>query len=240
MKIEYRVNTGITPSLVIHQDSRKVDGLGGEIWNGAYVLARYMEQNAPALQHTDVIELGSGCGLCGLVAAALGTHSVVLTDEYPDLLEINIHQNRRVLDSKVDWAVLDWENKTPPVMTHRFDIAIGSEITQLGRDLHLPLLQTIKQVLKPPPSPSMAFLSMDTCAASDCCAECPRETSSCVASHFVRTAKALGFAVDMVDKVILAQQQDCQNHIGVNGTGTIVDEDDCSAVFRLRWTNDAG
>lgn len=212
-------------SLTIHQDSRKVDGLGGEIWNGAYVLARYMEQHASLFKDADVIELGSGCGLCGLVAGLLSPKSVVLTDEYPDLLELNIRANQHVISSKIMSETLDWEQPVENRFQQSFDIAIGSEITQLGRDLHLPLLKTIQQILRPS---SVAFLSMDVCKP-DCLAQC----KSCIASDFVRTAKSLGFQAEIVFKTQLSEQMDCQNHIGVNGKGTRVDDDDYSAVFQL-------
>jgi predicted nicotinamide N-methyase len=52
------------------QNTTKVDGLGGEVWAGALVLCEFLELNQDVVQGRDVIELGAGCGLCGLVAAS--------------------------------------------------------------------------------------------------------------------------------------------------------------------------
>ena len=98
--------------LIIEQDARQVDGLGGEIWNGAYVLSSYMKSNLNSIiKHKSVIELGSGCGLCGLVAAQLGAAFVLLTDEYPDLVQFNVHHNKdNVGSAELACAALDWED----------------------------------------------------------------------------------------------------------------------------------
>ncbi|POM64969.1 Hypothetical protein PHPALM_19424 [Phytophthora palmivora] len=83
------------------QDTTKVDGLGGEVWVGALVLCEFLEaHDQEVVQGRDVIELGAGCGLCGLVAATLGAKTVVLTDEYPDLLAKNIAKNQHLWDNR--------------------------------------------------------------------------------------------------------------------------------------------
>ncbi|KAF4315689.1 hypothetical protein BBO99_00008561 [Phytophthora kernoviae] len=103
------------------QDTTKVDGLGGEVWAGALVLCEFLDANdTDYVCGRDVVELGAGCGLCGLVAAALGAKTAILTDEYPDLLASNIAMNCHIWaereatsDSKVatsgalEWGVLE-------------------------------------------------------------------------------------------------------------------------------------
>ncbi|KAG6610305.1 putative N2,N2-dimethylguanosine tRNA methyltransferase [Phytophthora cinnamomi] len=216
------------------QDTTKVDGLGGEVWAGALVLCEFLEDHAQeVVQGRDVIELGAGCGLCGLVAAALGTKTAVLTDEYPDLLARNIDLNRKlwadhaaVSSGELEWGVA--ESIAP--FAHKFDTMLGSEITQLGRGLHVPLLETVRAVLRPG-SESVALLSMDPCRAT-CEGTC--DVSKCTASHFVSAAKQTGFTVRKHPSVRLASRSAVTTLVGALGRPLHVDEDDWSVVFELR------
>ncbi|KAG7390860.1 hypothetical protein PHYBOEH_006899 [Phytophthora boehmeriae] len=217
------------------QDTTKVDGLGGEVWAGALVLCEFLDDNAADyVCGRDVIELGAGCGLCGLVAASLGAKSAVLTDEYPDLLDRNIAMNRHIwaknevaTSAELEWGVAD--SMAPFV--HKFDTMLGSEITQLGRDLHTPLLQTIHSVLRPG-ADSVALLSMDLCRAT-CEGTC--DVNKCTASHFVATAKQVGFSVHKHPSVYLRSREAVTTLVGALGRPLHVDEDDWSVVFELRF-----
>ncbi|TRY72694.1 hypothetical protein TCAL_03390 [Tigriopus californicus] len=83
------------------------------VWDAALVLAYYLEHRQEALRLDQgpqtVLELGSGTGAVGLVAAALGARTV-LTDlpEVLPLLERNIDLNRRVLDGPAQARALPW------------------------------------------------------------------------------------------------------------------------------------
>ncbi|KAG1706658.1 hypothetical protein DVH05_027510 [Phytophthora capsici] len=234
---EFRLRSDISVRVV--QDTTKVDGLGGEVWAGALVLCEFLQKNnQKVVQERDVIELGAGCGLCGLVAAALGAKSVVLTDEYPDLLERNIANNCHLWagreadgspvasSGELEWGV----NESIAPFVHKFDTMLGSEITQLGRSLHAPLLETIRSVLRPG-AMSVALLSMDACRAT-CEGVC--DVKKCTASHFVRTAKDTGFTVRVHPLVQLASCEAVTTLVGALGRPLHIDEDDWSVVFELR------
>ncbi|RLN02689.1 hypothetical protein BBJ28_00016348 [Nothophytophthora sp. Chile5] len=226
------------------QDTTKVDGLGGEVWAGALVLCEFLEAQAGALVHgRDVIELGAGCGLCGLVAASLGAKSVVLTDEYPDLLERNITKNRHLWAEReptgasaiVSSGELEWgETAAMAPFVGKFDSMLGSEITQLGRDLHVPLLETVRAVLRPGLE-SVALLSMDPCRAT-CEGTC--DVRKCTASHFVAAAQQIGFSVHKHPAVRLASRATVTTLVGALGRPLPIDEDDWSVVFELRFASD--
>ena len=76
-----------------------VSSQGHHIWNGARVLAQYMERNPSLFRDRTILELGAGAGLPGIVAAVeVGAKAVVLTD-YPDEdlidnLRHNAHETR--------------------------------------------------------------------------------------------------------------------------------------------------
>ncbi|CEG45801.1 Putative N2,N2-dimethylguanosine tRNA methyltransferase [Plasmopara halstedii] len=234
----FRLNSDTCIQVV--QDTSKVDGMGGEVWAGALILCEFLTKHNKNVVHgREVIELGAGCGLCGLVAASLGAKLVVLTDEYPDLLAENILRNRHI------WA--EREANASPIASCRrlewgaansftsfeqkFDTMLGSEITQLGRILHAPLLEAIRIVLRPGPD-SVAFLSMDMCQAS-CEGTC--DVSKCTASHFVAVAKQTGFTVYKHSSVHLASHKAVTTLVGALGRRLKVDQDDWSTVYELRF-----
>ncbi|KAK3286535.1 hypothetical protein CYMTET_5913 [Cymbomonas tetramitiformis] len=67
-------------TIVIHEQVDFEDEVGATVWDCALVLAHYLEVLSPQhLRGKRTIELGSGTGLVGLVAAAMGA-KVLLTD----------------------------------------------------------------------------------------------------------------------------------------------------------------
>ncbi|CBN79718.1 conserved unknown protein [Ectocarpus siliculosus] len=65
--------------------------VGGDIWCAALLLSAWLLENPQLVQGTRVLELGSGLGLCGIVAGYL-SKSVTLTD-YVDELLVNLEHN---------------------------------------------------------------------------------------------------------------------------------------------------
>ena len=64
-------------------DEPKPDLLGLDIWPAALELCAYLASHPSLVQGRNVLELGAGVGLPGLLAAQLGARSVVLTDYEP-------------------------------------------------------------------------------------------------------------------------------------------------------------
>lgn len=52
------------------------DGLGAKLWTVAHIMCKEMVSNRHIVQKAKVLEIGSGCGLCGIVAAKLGAREV--------------------------------------------------------------------------------------------------------------------------------------------------------------------
>ncbi|MCO5581402.1 hypothetical protein L7F22_035286 [Adiantum nelumboides] len=75
-------------------------GLGWKVWGAALVLSRRLLSLQKSFQDKHVLELGSGCGLCGLLAVKLGACEVVLTDYEPEIL-INLCSNVLLLPASI-------------------------------------------------------------------------------------------------------------------------------------------
>mmetsp|Transcript_47773 Transcript_47773/g.82171 ORF Transcript_47773/g.82171 Transcript_47773/m.82171 type:complete len:438 (+) Transcript_47773:54-1367(+) len=94
------------------------EGTGHTVWDGAIVLAKFLEgqlQGSQSLAGKKILELGAGTGLAGIASALLGASVVHVTDlEYcRDIVEANINRNRKVLDAtggshRVRFFELDW------------------------------------------------------------------------------------------------------------------------------------
>ncbi|RMZ52573.1 hypothetical protein APUTEX25_003716, partial [Auxenochlorella protothecoides] len=56
------------------------DGVGARLWVAAHILNRLLAAHPDMVAGRSVLELGAGCGACGLAAARLGAARVVLTD----------------------------------------------------------------------------------------------------------------------------------------------------------------
>ncbi|XP_069772699.1 protein N-lysine methyltransferase METTL21D isoform X4 [Narcine bancroftii] len=101
------------PGLWIEQ--RGAGGVGFVVWDAALVLAKYLETssfyqgNHHVFSGKNVVELGSGTGVVGLMASTLGAN-VIVTDleELQDLLEININANKHLVTGSVQAKVLKW------------------------------------------------------------------------------------------------------------------------------------
>jgi len=66
-------------------------GLGCAVWDAAVIMSRWIWENRDLFKNNTVIELGSGCGLPGIVASFFADETV-LTDYLPQVLE-NLQYN---------------------------------------------------------------------------------------------------------------------------------------------------
>lgn len=101
----------------LHEPSLTGDWVGFKTWGSAFLLAQKLQSIAATylgqLSRPSVLELGSGTGLAGLVAAALWSTNVVLTD-LPEILPNlakNAETNRAAVESRggsVSIEELNW------------------------------------------------------------------------------------------------------------------------------------
>ncbi|XP_066933657.1 protein N-lysine methyltransferase METTL21D-like [Clytia hemisphaerica] len=99
--------------VIIHQSY--IGDVGHVVWDAAIVLAKFLDgkyftsNETLTLQGKSVVELGSGTGLVGLVAAMNGA-SVRITDlnELVPLMEKNIEANQHLLQGNAKAESLKW------------------------------------------------------------------------------------------------------------------------------------
>ncbi|KAK3252437.1 hypothetical protein CYMTET_38259 [Cymbomonas tetramitiformis] len=62
------------------------EGFGFRVWTSAQLLCEILEKHRFLVMKRTVVELGAGCGLCGLFAHELGAREVTITDGIPGCL----------------------------------------------------------------------------------------------------------------------------------------------------------
>jgi len=123
--------------------------LGARIWDGSLAIAKYLVDGK--FDRTwSCIELGSGCGIPGLVACqyVFVEGHVWLTDrqQYMHLLLGNMDLLSGDARTRVSNQVLEWGISVPETS---FDLIIGSELIGVGsRDIFEKLLHTIVSVFR--------------------------------------------------------------------------------------------
>ncbi|KAL4425856.1 hypothetical protein ABPG75_009872 [Micractinium tetrahymenae] len=74
---------------VVLKEGALGDGTGAKVWTSSHTLCREMAAHPDIVAGRRVLEIGSGCGGCGILAAKLGAAEVVLTD-YSDAVLRNL------------------------------------------------------------------------------------------------------------------------------------------------------
>jgi predicted nicotinamide N-methyase len=104
--------------------------LWAKIWQAGVVLAGYLSR-LPVEKGKRILEIGSGLGLVGIVAACNG-HDVTLTDY--NVHALNFTRANALINGcgKVRVERLDWNH---PHLDGEYDIIIGSEIVYKNEDI---------------------------------------------------------------------------------------------------------
>mmetsp|Transcript_2638 Transcript_2638/g.7199 ORF Transcript_2638/g.7199 Transcript_2638/m.7199 type:complete len:407 (-) Transcript_2638:2161-3381(-) len=143
-------------AVVLSFDQSGAHDVGLSVWDGGVVLAKSIEQRVHAgeldLRGKTIVDVGSGTGIVGLACAALGAHTVVLTDlphTVLPLIKRNVARNEaatRAYATTIDVQPLDW---TEPAHAHalashlsRIDFLLFGEVTYYEHLID-PLLATL-------------------------------------------------------------------------------------------------
>ncbi|KAG0619012.1 hypothetical protein M758_4G109100 [Ceratodon purpureus] len=133
---------GVARTLVLHQAPFSTAGFASTVWDSAIVLAKYLEKWPETVVGKQCIELGAGCGLAGIAAAALGAKKTILTD-FPEnlpLLDRNAAANS--LTDVVSTAPLTWGSELA-LEVLKFDVVLATDIMYYD-DAVEPLLVTLQ------------------------------------------------------------------------------------------------
>lgn len=119
----------------LHEPSLTGDWVGFKTWGSAFLLAQRLQAIAAThlsyLSAPSVLELGSGTGLAGLVAAALWSTSVTLTD-LPEILpnlSKNAETNRSSVSSRggrISISELNWADVQPHQSNYKVVMAVDA------------------------------------------------------------------------------------------------------------------
>jgi len=103
----YRTFTFGQHTLRLRDASAVTGGLGWRVWRAALALCDLLCETPALVAGKRVLEIGAGCGACGLLAAACGARDTVLTDCFEGLLDAlaeNICLNAEPCDDASCWA----------------------------------------------------------------------------------------------------------------------------------------
>lgn len=126
------------------------DWTGCRVWPGAIHLSRLLVDDQITVKGCDVLEIGSGIGLCGIACVKSGAKRTYVTEYQQSLLEIALHNIwfNTFLDSPgvASGFLLDWTNFSADSSDHfiKFQasckegfVVIGSEIIYEERHVDL-------------------------------------------------------------------------------------------------------
>jgi hypothetical protein len=129
---------------------------GGSVWHAGIALSQHLMKNRSIVEGKAVLELGSGCGLTGIVCAALGATKVVLTDLMEQLpcIQTNIDLNASIWQSNSNRSCivcrcLPFGDSCASVVS---ELNCSNELVIIASDigfdlsLHNLILQTIKNI----------------------------------------------------------------------------------------------
>lgn len=125
------------------------DRTGLQLWAASLVLSRWLVDLAPQIRGKGVIELGAGCGLCGIVAAKhCGATSVAITDLAEETMA-NLRHNLSInglAHPKCFAQSVDWRNRTTWPAPQ--PVIIGADLIY-ALEAVAPLVEAINAMLAP-------------------------------------------------------------------------------------------
>ena len=112
-----------------------------ELWPAAVAMAQYITQRLP-LAGRQVLELGCGLGLVGVVAALHGAR-VLCTDYEAAALAFARHNARRNACAHMGFQLMDWRR---PTLRRRYDYILASDVIYEARNFG-PLVAILRRYL---------------------------------------------------------------------------------------------
>ncbi len=115
------------------------------LWESSIALARHVEELSTHLKNTDVLEIGCGFGLTGIVAGRMGAR-VVFTDIERDALHFAYHNaEQNGVEDRTDFVQMDWNT---PCFNRKFRYILAADV--IYEEHHWePILMLLQNCLVP-------------------------------------------------------------------------------------------
>ncbi|OWZ23795.1 Nicotinamide N-methyltransferase [Phytophthora megakarya] len=160
-RYEYGAHADVSVLLTYAKEEPGALQSGHYVWPAAPALCEYLTQHRDAIPSSNVVELGAGCGLTGLVVAQLRPDaSVIFTDHDPGVLKViehNAGQQERVmatcLTQSLRWGPdgakeIEALEKLQTGAGHATELIVGSDVIY-AREVVPLLFWTVDRLLSP-------------------------------------------------------------------------------------------
>jgi predicted nicotinamide N-methyase len=137
--------------IVVKQDAGACgQHTGGIVWETCYLLMNFLLSRREKLGN--VLEVGAGCSMLGLVLQASGFAKRVVLTEAPNVMENllgnvkrNQHVSKKAVGCQLDWNYYKRDAQTADSLLrpHSFDTIVGTDVI-FAPSLVEPLLQTLQ------------------------------------------------------------------------------------------------
>jgi len=141
-KFYYFLPSSIEPFINITSPMKNFP-LWAKVWPSSMVLADFMAAQ-PVDPKKQIIEIGAGIGIAGIVASAFG-HNITITEYNADAMEFAGANACINGCSGIPIISMNWNE---PQLTCRYDKIIGSEVIFREQDF-IPIQKLFQSVLKP-------------------------------------------------------------------------------------------
>lgn len=115
----------------------------GQLWPASIALARWLWRR-PDLAGKEILDLGCGVGLQGIVAARKGA-KLVFADYFPEALDLARENARSLAVKDAEFLHLDWRDRD---FFRRFDVILASDVLYEARN-HEPIRLFLQRALRP-------------------------------------------------------------------------------------------
>ena len=115
-----------------------------DLWPSAIGLSKYIDDNPNLVNGKNVIEIGCGLGMPGIVAAMNGAN-VTMTDYLQEALDFSHNNWKKNLSIKFNGQLLDWRDVSK---VEKADVILASDVAYESRSFE-PLKKSLKHILKP-------------------------------------------------------------------------------------------
>lgn len=124
-----QTNIPIGNNIFTIKQDRRIPETGGAVWDAAIVMSDYFFQHKSDFHNKRVLELGAGCGLCGIVLSFLGANVMITdTSDYMDIIQKNIDSNLEKGKHQACVYTYYWGEQPKTPIVAPYDILVGSDI----------------------------------------------------------------------------------------------------------------